>query len=91
MYQVRHRVLRERVDGVLARAEERQDEECFRLTLLVLTLLDRHAVDGKGRCRACRTRAWRRRKGRCAVLALVGFYLEQPEPLITGAESLGSI
>ncbi len=56
MYEVRWRVLRERVEETLARAEQlHSDEEFARLAALGLALLDRHKVDGKGRCRYCRS------------------------------------
>jgi hypothetical protein len=82
VYQVRQRVLRERLADIVARAEERHDEECARLAGLGLALLERHEVDGRGRCRQCPRRRWRRRN-RCAVLALVSFYLEQSQEFLT--------
>jgi hypothetical protein len=83
VYEVRQRMLRERVEGLLEQAEEYQDDECSRLALLVLTLLDRHTLDGKGRCRHCRRfPSWWRGSRRCTVLPLLAFYLEQPREFL---------
>lgn len=81
---MRWRVLRERVDGMLARAEQRQDDECVRLAALGLALLERHVVDARGRCRHCRaTQKWvLLGSRRCRVLPVIGFYLEQPAELL---------
>ncbi|MGH3934455.1 MAG: hypothetical protein ACRDS1_05675 [Pseudonocardiaceae bacterium] len=84
MYEVRHRVLRERLNQMVAAAKRTPGEECVRLALLCLALLDRHTVDGKGRCQYCRTpREWRR-SCRCTVLPLVSLYLEQPREFLNG-------
>jgi hypothetical protein len=48
VYEVRQRVLRERLADILARAKECQDEECGRLAAFGLALLERHEVDGRG-------------------------------------------
>ena len=87
MYEVRWRVLRERLGGTLARVEqEHGDEECFRLAALALALLDRHKVDDKGRCRWCRSgHGWGRyfgRKQRCLVNAALSFYLKQRRDVV---------
>ncbi len=80
MYQVRHRVLRQRLEQMVAAAEQLHDEDKVRLALCCLALLARHRVDKKGRCQHCRARrGWQRPKARrCSVLRVVGFYLEQP-------------
>lgn len=81
--QVRWRVLRERADEMLARAEN-VDDDFARFAALAIALLDRHAVDAKGRCRYCRTyrRRWRRRPRRCLTLPVISWYLEQPMEMI---------
>lgn len=43
-YEVRWRVLKERVEGTLAHVDEQSDEGSARVASLVLTSLDRHAV-----------------------------------------------
>ncbi|MGH3975819.1 MAG: hypothetical protein ACRDS9_21185, partial [Pseudonocardiaceae bacterium] len=64
VYQVRHRVLRQRLQQIVAAAKRTPHEEYVRLALLCLALLclallDRHTVNDKGRCRHCRTpREW---------------------------------
>lgn len=86
VYEVRHRVLRERLNQMVATAKWAPGEECVRLALLCLALLDRHTVDGKGRCRYCRTPRewWWRRSCRCTVLPIVSLYLEQPREFLNG-------
>jgi hypothetical protein len=87
VYQVRHRVLRERLEEIAAAAERAQDDDGVRLALCCLALLERHAVDGKGRCPYCclsRRRLWRR-SSRCTVLPLFSFYLEQPREFVLAA------
>jgi hypothetical protein len=86
VYQLRQRVLRERLKQTLAAANSASDDTCMRLILLCLALLDRHTVDGKGQCRYCRTRRewWRTRSRRCTVLPMAIFYLEQPRELLNG-------
>ncbi len=83
MYEVRWRVLRERVGGTLARIEQaHSDEECFRLAALALALLDRHKVDDKGRCRVWGCSRWRcmpwGKRRTCQVFVMVHFWVEQP-------------
>ncbi|MGH3834630.1 MAG: hypothetical protein ACRDSF_02840 [Pseudonocardiaceae bacterium] len=51
VYEVRHRVLRQRLQQIVATAKKAPDEEYVRLALLCLALLDRHTVNAKGRCR----------------------------------------
>lgn len=86
MYEVRHRVLRERLNQMVATAERASHDECVRLAMLCLALLDRHTVDGKGQCRSCRTPRewWRRRSCQCTVLPIMSFYLEQPREFLNG-------
>lgn len=55
-------------------------EQTVRLLLVVLRLLDRHRVNGRGRCRCCRRTTWGRfRQGsrQCTVLREVEFALGQ--------------
>lgn len=85
VYEVRWRLLFERLEEMLARAEQAHgDEDCIRLAALGLALLERHKVDGKGRCRWCRSRRgwWERRARRCVVLPLVNWYLIQPREMV---------
>lgn len=84
MYEVRHRVLRERLEQTVVTADRGPDGECVRLALLCLSLLERHQVTGKGRCRYCRPqRDWRWRQGRpCTVISALSFYLEQPREFL---------
>lgn len=86
VHEVRHRVLRQRLQQMVVTAERASHEECARLALLCLALLDRHTVDGKGRCRYCRTphEWWRKRSCRCAVVPVVSMYLKQPRKLLNG-------
>ena len=70
MYEMRWRLLLERLKEMEARAEQvHGDEECVRLVALGLALLNRHNVDRKVRCRWCRSGRgwWGRRGGRCVV------------------------
>lgn len=86
VYEVRWRLLLERLKEMQVRAEQLHgDEDCIRLVALGLALLDRHKVDGKGRCRWCRSgRGWWGRRGhRCVVLPLVSWHLLQPREAIT--------
>jgi hypothetical protein len=78
VYEVRHRVLRERLEQMVAAAGRAPDGECVRLALLCLALLERHKVNDKGRCRFCRTprQLWPRRSCRCMVLPMASLYLE---------------
>lgn len=86
VYEMRHRVLREKLEQIVATAERASHVECVRLALLCLALLDRHKVDGKGRCRYCRTPCewWRRRSCRCTVVPVVSMYLKQPREFLNG-------
>jgi hypothetical protein len=85
VYEVRHRVLRERLEQTVATAERAPDEECVRLALLCLALLERHQVTDKGRCRYCRpSREWRwSRWCLCTVVSVMSFYLEQPREFLS--------
>lgn len=85
MYEVRHRILRERLEQTVATAERAPDDECVRLALLCLALLERHQVTNKDRCRYCRPpRDWRWRRGYpCTVVSTVSFYLEQPREFLS--------
>lgn len=92
VYHVRWRVLREKLDHVLVRAEHvTGDDDLARLAALGLALLERHAVDAQGRCRYCRAyrRRWRRRSRRCRVLPMISLYLEQPPQTTYGHGNLG--
>jgi hypothetical protein len=84
VYEVRHRVLQEKLNQMVATATRTRHDEYVRLALLCLALLDRHTVDGKGRCRYCRTPRewWRRRSCRCTVLPIVSLHLEQPREFL---------
>jgi hypothetical protein len=85
VYEVRHRMLRERLEQTVARADRASDDECARLALLCLALLERHQVTDKGRCRYCRPPhnwPWRR-LCLCTVVQTVSFYLEQPRELLS--------
>lgn len=57
-------------------------EILLRLAGTALTLLEWHAIDAKGRCRArvCMRRRWVpwRRRGRCHVFVTVQFWILQP-------------
>jgi hypothetical protein len=79
-------MLREKLNQMFATAKRGPHDECMRLALLCLALLDRHTVDGKGRCRHCRTPRewWRRRLCRCTVLPIVSLHLEQPREFLNG-------
>jgi len=85
VYELRHRVLRERLEEVAMAAGQAHDEEYVRLALCCLALLERHKVDDKGRCRRCPHVAgwWRLGSRRCSVVPVVGFYLEQPSRMVT--------
>ena len=84
VYQVRQRILRERLEQTVAMAELAPHEECARLALLCLRLMTRHKVDDKGRCQYCRTPRewWRPRSSQCTVLPIVVLYLEQPREFL---------
>jgi hypothetical protein len=86
VYEVQHRVLRERLKQTVVTAKRERDEECVRLALLCLALLERHTVNGKGQCRYCRAPHgwWWRRSCRCTVVPVVIMYLKQPWELLNG-------
>ncbi|MGH4000921.1 MAG: hypothetical protein ACRDTJ_26065 [Pseudonocardiaceae bacterium] len=50
VYEVRHRVLEERSNQIVAKAKRAPHDECVRLALLCLALFERHTVNDKGRC-----------------------------------------
>lgn len=79
MYELRWRVLRERIEQMAAAAEWAHDDDALRLALCCLALLDRHRVDHKGRCRWCRVRRgwWQRAETKCVVVPVIGFHVEQ--------------
>jgi uncharacterized paraquat-inducible protein A len=84
VYEVRWRVLRERLERIAEAADRVQNEDGVRVALCCVALLDRHRIDGKGRCRRCRRRrGWWRRERRCTVLPLLDFYLEQPSEMVS--------
>jgi hypothetical protein len=93
VYEVRHRVLRERLKQTVATAKGEPDEVCARLALLCLALLERHTVNGKGRCRYCRApHQWRWRKScRCTVVPMVSMYLKQPLEFLNGWRGEGEV
>lgn len=75
VHEVRYRLLRERLKQMVG-AQWEHDEECGRLALLCLALLERHEVDAKGRCGYCRSYlGWWRRTQKCTVVPLMGYYL----------------
>lgn len=84
VYELQHRILRERLKQTVATAKRVPNEECARLALLCLALLERHTVNGKGRCRYCRAphEWWWRRLCRCTVVPVVSMYLEQPQEFL---------
>ena len=84
VYEVRHRVLRERLNQMVSTAKRAPHDECLRLALLCLALLERHTVNDKGRCRYCRSPRewWWRRSRRCTVVPVVSLYLEQPPRIL---------
>lgn len=85
VYEMRWRLLLERLKEMQVRTEQvHMDEDCMRLVALVLALLNRHKVDGKGRCRCCRSRRgwWGRSGSRCVVLPLVSLHLLQSREMI---------
>lgn len=86
VHETRSRLLPERLEEALVRAQRPQaDEEFDRLARLALALLDRHPVDRRGRCKCCRGQ-WRRR---CTVLPLIGWYLEQPNRIVAEMSEAG--
>lgn len=89
MYEVRYRILRERLTQTVTTAEPKPDDECWRLALLCLALLNRHEVDNEGRCRYCRRPRgwWRIRSRQCTVLPIVSLYLEQPRKFLSALEN----
>ncbi|MGH3972810.1 MAG: hypothetical protein ACRDS9_05735 [Pseudonocardiaceae bacterium] len=93
--EMRWRSLRERLDN-LYRQAQRQESATFpedllpdwnievflRLAGAILTLLESHTINGKGRCRVrgcawARWLPWRTRRT-CPVFATVQFWMEQP-------------
>lgn len=89
VYPIRHRLLRERLLELLRRieigGEQAIDDDIVRLAVAALTLLDRHQLDGKGRCRRCRSfQPWWpfRKRQRCLVYTVISFYLDEPVAVI---------
>ncbi len=83
MYELRWRILRERLEEMAAASEQAGNENGVRLALCCFVLLERHRVDEKGRCRCCSSRRkWWRRTRRCTVVPVIGFYLEQPTRMV---------
>jgi len=79
VHEVRYRLLRERLKQIVG-AQWAHEEECGRLALLCLALLERHEVDAKGRCHyCCSHEGWWRRARQCRVVPLVGYYLAPKE------------
>lgn len=78
------RLTQERLVRVLERVHSAgepraESDELIRLAAASLTLLTRHAVDAKGRCRrCCDSRVWSRRAQRCSVVVTLGFFLREP-------------
>lgn len=85
VYDVRYRILTERLTQMVSDAEDETNEPWLRLALLCLALLTRHGVDSRGRCHYCRVsrRWWLPRSRRCTVLPVIGFYLEQPRQFLS--------
>jgi hypothetical protein len=75
---------RERLEQTVATAERAPDDECVRLALLCMAVLERHEVTDKGRCRYCRPpRNWRWRRGHvCTVVSALSFYLDKPREFL---------
>ena|ERR1051326_245831 len=93
--ETRWRLLRERLGETYRQAQhqesatlpegpspDRNVEILLRLTGAVLTLLEWHSIDSKGRCRVhtCARRRWIpwRKQPPCPVFATVHFWMEQP-------------
>ncbi len=96
-YQMRHRLLRERVVALLsapglaaednpAGGRDRQaDKQLVRLVGAALVLLERHQVDGAGRCGVCRRNGWPRRfrrRRQCSVFGVLSFFLDESLELV---------
>jgi len=93
LYQMRQWLLRESLTGLLRRAaegsggglsDEQTTEQVVRLGVAASMLLERHQVDGRGRCRGCRTRLrWRlRRNEPCTVQAVLDLCLNESLDLV---------
>ena len=96
--EVRWRLLCERLAQVYQQAQRQESETppdgppdgnaeiLLRLAGAALTLLEWHAIDAKGRCRArvCTRRRWVpwRRRGRCHVFVTVQFWVLQPLAIV---------
>jgi len=78
------RLIQERLVRMLERIHSgneprTESDELIRLVAASLTLLTRHAVDDKGRCRrCCGSRGWSRRAQRCNVVVTLNFFLREP-------------
>ncbi|MCA1705765.1 MAG: hypothetical protein LC808_21875 [Actinobacteria bacterium] len=100
--ETRWRLLRERLGKTYRQAHDQElatlpeglppdpnVEILLRLTGAMLTLLEWHAINGKGRCRVrtCARRRWLpwRRHRTCPVFATVQFWMEQPLRIVQKA------
>lgn len=91
--QTRHRLLRERLAGVVRQAEPTSnglpDSDSMRLAAAALALLERHGIDREGRCQRCRRGGywWWQSKGRqrCLVYAVLNFYLMESTTVVRGS------
>ncbi len=86
--EMRWRLLRERLEKIYRQAQrqesatfpegllpDRNIEILLRLAGVILSLLEWHAINGKGKCRVRRCSRARRT---CPVFATVHFWMEQP-------------
>lgn len=86
VYELRSRMLRERLAEMVAAAERAHDENGIRLASCCVALLERHRVDDNGRCLHCcrlRVRWWQRPSRRCSVVPVMAYHLEQPTAFIS--------
>jgi len=66
------------------RPNSQTNEQIVRLSAAALVLLERHQMNGNGRCQACRTRSrWRLgRKEPCIVQVVLSFCLDESLELV---------